>query len=396
MRFVLRAMCAAALVGCSEVNTPIDSNRSALEPTNPIGWTPAPSGHDVLDPKSIPDRVEDALTQRFGRVEMPADAYSQSSEAVHPDITCAPDSWNGARCWVMDTPYRNSEPAYENPAFLFAANDTSWLTPSEVRNPIIPYPGSSGYNSDPDHAFDPATRRIVQVYRVVKDSYNEIMMMSTGDARTWTTPSIAFKERNHDAISPSLVLEPDRTAKLWYVSAGPDGCNATTTSVQLRVAAPDADSRYEHSSWSAPVGVDMSIPGYVVWHFDIIAVPAGGGYLALIAAFAKGTTCANSDVWLASSADGLSWRTYSMPVFWRGMKAAKQRAISTWYRGTLRYDARTDSLDLWPSAMSKGTWGVYHATVKLSDVLGLLRASVPTDYKPSFTLTNKSLVMPMP
>lgn len=392
MRFVLRAMCAVALAGCSDVNTPIVSNRTALDPTNP---NPDPISHNGIDPRSIADRVENMFTQRLGKVVMPPDAYSQSSEAVHPDITCAPDAWNGARCWLMYTPYRNSQPSYENPAFLLATTDTSWVTPPEVHNPIVPYPGSSGYNSDPDQAFDATTRRIVQVYRVVADTYNEIKMISTADARTWTTPSIAFKEKNHDAISPSLVLESDRTAKLWYVRAGAEGCNATTTSVQLRVASPDADSRYEHSGWSAPADVNMSIPGYVVWHFDVIELPENGGYLALIAAFPRGSNCANSDVWLASSPDGLVWRSYPMPVFWRGMKAAKDRGISTWYRGTLRYDARTDSLDLWPSAMSRGAWGVFHATVKLSDALGLLRASVLTDYRPALSPSTKS-AMPMP
>ncbi|HTE46327.1 MAG TPA: hypothetical protein VK636_13830, partial [Gemmatimonadaceae bacterium] len=48
------------------------------------------------------------------------------------------------------------------------------------------------------------------------------------------------------------------------------------------------------------------------------------------------------------------------------------------------------------TAMSNGTWGVYHSTVKLTDVLGLLRASVPSDYKPTLTRSSLQLTMPMP
>ncbi|MEP6492904.1 MAG: hypothetical protein ABJF01_09525 [bacterium] len=394
MRLVLRAMCAAALVGCSDVHAPVETNRVSLEP-GPIGRSPDPTDHTGIDPRPLTDRIEELVVRSLGRVSLPADAYSLSSEAVHPDMACAPSTWSGARCWLMYTPYKNSESSYENPAFLLADSDTSWTTPPGVRNPIIPYPGASGYNSDPDHAFDPTTRRIVQVYRVVENDFNKIMMMSTGDAHTWTPPVVAFKERNHDAISPSLIIEEDRTAKIWYVRAGTDGCNATSSSVQLRVASPDSDSRYEHANWSTPTNVTMSIPGFVVWHLDIIELP-DGGYLALIAAFARGMNCASSDVWLASSSDGVSWRTYAAPIFWRGMNAAKQRSISTWYRGTLRYDARTDSLDVWPSAMSKGTWGVYHASLKLSEVLGLLRSSVAADYRPSTNLSSVRLTMPMP
>src|SRR6185436_3119794 len=114
------------------------------------------------------------------------------------------------------------------------------------------YPGPSGYNSDPDHAFDPVTHRMVQVYRVVADSFNKIMMMSTENARTWTTPTVAFVERNHDAVSPTLVIEDDRTAKLWYVRAGARGCDAASSSILMRAATPDVNARYERSTWSSP------------------------------------------------------------------------------------------------------------------------------------------------
>jgi hypothetical protein len=285
----------------------------------------------------------------------------------------------GARCWLLYTPYKNSNPLFENPAFLLASDDTVWNTPPEIRNPLIPYPGPSGYNSDPDHAFDPASRRMVQVYRVVADSFNKIMIMSTADAKRWTSPRVAFIEKNHDAVSPALIIEPDRAAKLWYVRSGARGCDALTSSVQMRTASPDGESSYERADWSAPTEVDLSIPGYVIWHLDMLEVGPGKGYLAMIAAYPRGWNCANSDIWLASSEDGIKWQTYAVPVLWRSMAAAKDRFISTWYRGTMRYDPATDILDMWPSAMVRTTWNVYHLTVKLSDALGLLRQAQPTD-----------------
>jgi hypothetical protein len=118
---------------------------------------------------------------------------------------------------------------------------------------------------------------------------------------------------------------------------------------------------------------------YIVWHLDMLELGPGKGYLAMIAAYPKGWNCANSDIWLASSPDGIKWQTYAVPVLWRTMSAAKDRFISTWYRGTMRYDVATDTLDLWPSAMAKSTWNVYHLTVKLSDALALLAQAQPTD-----------------
>jgi hypothetical protein len=397
MRLVFRAMCAVALAGCSDAKPPVETKPLPFAVTNPLDSHPAPTdAHTGIDPRPIADRLDALFGARLSKVNIPADGVSQASDAVHPDMACPPDSWNGARCWLMYTPYKNSDPSLENPAVLYAASDTTWMTPIGVKNPIIAYPGSTGYNSDPDHAFDPVTRRMVQVYRVVADTFNKIMIMSTANAQQWTIPALAFREKNHDAVSPALIIEPDRTAKLWYVRAGVEGCAAASSSVQLRSAVPDADSRYERSTWSAPTPVSLAIPGYVVWHLDVIEIAPDVGYLALIAAYPRGTNCATSDLWLASSSDGLTWRSYPMPILWRSMPTAKQRTLSTWYRGTLRYNRATDSLDLWPSALSKTTWNVYHARVKLADILGLLDAVTPGDFKPSLATAANAIPLRMP
>jgi hypothetical protein len=380
MRFVYRVGCAVALVACADSQNPtVPVSSRPLRPTD----TPLAPGstNTQFDPRSVPDRIEELVGQRLAKVSIPPDGFSLSSDAVHPDIACPPNVWSGARCWLMYTPYKNSDSGYENPALLSASNDTTWSTPAEIKNPIVPYPGFQKYNSDPDHAFDPVTGRMVQIYRVVADTFNKIMIMSTADAKQWTPATIAFKERNHDAVSPSLIIESNRQAKIWYVRTGTDGCSSASSSVQLRVAMPDSDSRYERSEWSAPTAVNLALPGYVVWHLDITSLPNNGGYMALVVGYAKGLTCGASELWLATSSDGIAWRSYPMPIMWRTMKLAKKRAISTWYRGTLRYDAATDSLHIWPSALSGTNWTVYHTAVKLSDILGLLQVAQPADLR---------------
>jgi hypothetical protein len=160
---------------------------------------------------------------------------------------------------------------------------------------------------------------------------------------------------------------------------------------------PDSNSRYERADWSAPTPVKLSVPGFVVWHLDVVSLPNDAGYIALVVAYAKGLTCGASELWLATSPDGVAWRSYSMPVLWRTMKLAKKRTITTWYRGTLRYDAVTDSLHLWPSALTGPTWTVYHTAVKLSELLGLLQVSQPADFRNSlFSLKGSSPAMSMP
>jgi hypothetical protein len=192
MLFVFRAMCAVALAGCADVKTPVETKSPTLSPADPSGRTPD-NPKQTIDSRSIGDRIEALYGGHIARVTIPADGFSQFADAVHPDVACHPDNWNNVRCWAMYTPYKNSDPSNENPAFLLAASDTNWVTPPQVRNPLIPYPGIQSYNSDPDHAFDPVTGRLVQVYRVVADTFNKIMIMSTGDAKQWTTPAMAFR-----------------------------------------------------------------------------------------------------------------------------------------------------------------------------------------------------------
>lgn len=386
-------MCSAALVACSESKAPTDPSPRKSSPSLPNDRRPTPLP-TIFDGRPISVQLEELVTRRFSKVTLPPDAFSLSPDAVHPDIAC-PSEWNGSHCWLLYTPYKNSDPSYENPAFLLAGNDSTWVTPPEVRNPIISFPGLGKYNSDPDHAFDPVSGRLVQVYRVVTATSNDIMVMSTATAKQWSQPVVAFSEPKHDAVSPALVIKPNRLARMWYVRSGASGCQTVASTVRLRTAQLSLLDYFENAKWSDPVAVGMSIPGYVIWHIDVEDLPRGG-YLAFIAAYPVGTSCSNSDLWLATSADGLTWRSFAIPVLWRGMGIARRRSISTWYRGTVRYDARGDTLHLWPSALSGTIWSVYHVAVPLQKTLQLLEAAQPSDMSNLRKVPPRPTTIPMP
>jgi hypothetical protein len=254
-----------------------------------------------------------------------------------------------------------------------------WSAPAGVTNPVIPWPGGRDYNSDPDQVFDPATGRLVTFYRKVDGQYNNILMTSTADGRQWSRPTLVFREANHDAVSPSIVLDADHTARLWYVRSGV-GCTSAQTSVRLRTARLAQAQALENANWSAPVDVQLAQPGFAIWHMDVAAIPEWGGYLALLASHAAGNDCASDDLWLAMSADGVRWQVFPVPVLWRRMAAAQRLGIRTWYRGTLRYDAASDSLHIWPSALTvNNRWVVYHTAVRFTDLVRLLLAATPAD-----------------
>lgn len=371
-----------ALTACADRSAPTEISHAPPKigaTTPPDTPTPDSSTSNQLDPASVPALLEVMFKGRVAKVQVPADNFSHSPDAVHPDIACPGDGWNVARCWLLYTPYLGGDNTYENPSFLFAATDSTWATPLAITNPLIPYPGIGQYNSDPDHAFDAGSQRLVQIYRVVANGFNNIMIMSTRDARQWTTPRTAFRELNHDAVSPSLVIGDDRTASMWYVRSGPEGCSARESHVVLRTARPDANDRFDQSVWSDALPTDLKIPSYVPWHLDVAPLPNGRGYVAFVAAFPVGGACGMSDLWLATSRDGTHWHTGAVPLLWRGMQVARERNMSTWYRGTIRYNAATDTLDLWPSALAGTTWSIYHTSVKLHQVLAMLDAASPDD-----------------
>ncbi len=350
-----------------------DSLPSDHGPMLPTDTATPPDAHPVLT------RLEALMFASLSNIAVPADAYSHEADAVHPDVACAPRPWNGARCWVAYTPYYGGNSMWENPSFLTERSDTSWALPSGVANPVIPWPGGLRYNSDPDQLFDPATGRLVTYYREVDQTYNNIFAISTADARHWTEPRLVFREVNHNAVSPTVALDAGRTARMWYVQSG-SGCTSPQTHVAMRTAHPGAMQPLEEASWSDPITVRLAQPGFVVWHMDVIAMPEWGSYLALLASHAVGNDCASDDLWLAMSTDGVRWQVFPVPVLWRAMPSAQRLGIRTWYRGTLRYDAATDSLHLWPSALTlSNQWTIYHTAVKFTDLVRVLLAATPAD-----------------
>jgi hypothetical protein len=53
-------------------------------------------------------------------------------------------------------------------------------------------------------------------------------------------------------------------------------------------------------------------------------------------------------------------------------------------------------LDVWPSALSKTTWSVYHVSVNLTTTLSLLRVAQPTDRSAMMSQSIKAVAFPMP
>src|SRR6185312_7486829 len=156
-------------------------------PDDPLeSWTtlPLPNGQPVL--LSVP-------------------TYENTGQAVHPDVLLFPQGWNGAHYWMAMTPYPGGSSYFENPSILVSEDGLALSVPAGVSNPIVPQPGVTSYNSDPDLVYDATQQELVMSYRLVQRGWNRIEIKTTRDGVHWSEPREAFAEPNHSAVSQSIV-----------------------------------------------------------------------------------------------------------------------------------------------------------------------------------------------
>jgi hypothetical protein len=124
---------------------------------------------------------------------------------------------------------------------------------------------------------------------------------------------------------------------MWSVNSNV-GCTASTTTVELRRSTNGVD-------WSAPRTVSLSQPGYSVWHIEVQWVPSRQEYWALYNGKTAGS-CTTPALFLATSADGETWKTFPSPVLAHGVIREFEDIV---YRSTFAYDPSDDAISFWYS-----------------------------------------------
>jgi hypothetical protein len=331
---------------------------------------------DAFDGQIVDDALASPaslLTGGYPR-EFTVPTYERSGQSVHPDVVLFPERWHQARLWLSLTPYPGSDSKFENPSILQnRVGGFTFAPPPGVVNPLVPAIPDSGYNSDPDLVHDVAVDRLVMTYRAVLGGKNSIRMIESGDGRDWSEPVVAVEEPNHGAVSPTVVpgagMNP---AMMWYVDAGTAGCRTNSSTVVARRAVGGGRS-LTSAAWEAPIVTDLRQSGYVIWHIKVRYVEALRLYLALYVAFpADGRACGSDDMFLATSADGVHWRTFVGPFM---RHEALPWTAGALYRGTFVYHANRDVLSIWFSAYgSDSRWRLGFVDYRLGPLLADLGA----------------------
>jgi hypothetical protein len=276
--------------------------------------------------------------------------YEGSRETVHPDFARTPDDWGAYTQHLALTPYPNGASQLENPSVFVSRSGLRWFLQAGVINPLVT-PGADGYLSDPDIVYHPQLRELWMYYRRV-DSRNSVFLVRSKNGSDWSAPVSVVSAANHMLVSPSVVRRDEKTWLMWSVNGGVKGCGDVTSSVQLRRSA-------DGLKWGPPITVSLSNNDLTPWHLDVQWVPSLNQYWALYPAKRAGS-CATQSLFLATSADGVTWTTYPTPVLVAGEIPELKDIV---YRSTFEYDASTDEIRFWFSGANLGATAYNWRTV---------------------------------
>ncbi len=261
--------------------------------------------------------------------------YDGSGQTVHPDyVATTKPAWTYANEYLFITPYPNGNATFENPSIFERLDPLQWRVPSSLTNPIVAPP--EGYYSDPDAVYVAERNELWLYFRQVTDQ-NIIRLTTSGDGVHWSAPVAVARAPNHQIISPSVVRRGPNEWFMWAVN-GNVGCTGATASVELRRSVNGTE-------WSKAETVELTQSGVSPWHIDVEWIPSRAEFWALYNAKTAGS-CTTGAVYLATSTDGLHWRTHASPVLARGAIPELQDVV---YRSTFAYDPVSDAVTLWYS-----------------------------------------------
>jgi hypothetical protein len=280
-----------------------------------------------VDPNALPNRVP------LRAIDLTT--YDGSGQVVHPDIAWPTPESSDQRPWLAITPYPWGNSNYENPSVFTGRGVDTWTVPDGVANPIAS--PSRGYLSDPDILWVAEERELWLYYRHV-DGGNEILVSKSTEGLQWTAPQVVVRVPSHQAVSPTVVRRSATDWLMWTVNAGALGCTSSSTTVELRRSA-------DGLAWTSPRTVTLTQPGVYPWHLEVQWLPSRQEFWALYNGKLAGS-CTTDALYLATSADGVTWKTYASPILRRG---AIPELADIVYRATFSYDPQRDVVSLWHS-----------------------------------------------
>ncbi|MGH9182113.1 MAG: hypothetical protein ACRDY5_10410, partial [Acidimicrobiales bacterium] len=321
-----------------------------------LGATPGPSTAIAAIPglspavfDAIAESLEDLPPGEIRMLQVPT--YDGSGQVVHPDYLRTPAGVLPRYQHLAITPYPLGDATRENPSVFVGRRPGLWTLDPGAPNPVAT--PAAGYRSDPDLLYEPVTRELWLYYRQAT-ARNTIFLVRSADGIVWSDPVPVAVVPSHELVSPAVVRRAPGDWWMWSVNAGPAGCAATTTTLEVRRST-------DGLAWSAPQTAELPQPGLYPWHVDVQWIPGRQEFWAIYNA-KTGGGCTTPAVFLATSRDGIRWRVAERPVIVKGRIPEFADIV---YRSSLFYDPVTDAITFWYSGARYSTSGyVWSAAVE--------------------------------
>jgi hypothetical protein len=300
--------------------------------------------------------------------------YDGSGQTVHPDYAAPPRPWPTVKHYLAITPYPASNNKKENPTLYTGSDGVAWKNASGAPNPLV-FP-AVGYLSDPDIVYARARNELYVYYRQSSD-LDLIYLIRSVDGRQWSKPAQVAAGPANTILSPAVVRRASGDWLMWTVN--PDsGCRGPGASVELRRSA-------DGITWSKAEPVAMGTPrGLSAWHIDVQWIHSRREFWALVPVKTAGG-CATRQLYVATSPDGVTWRTLPSPLLTAG---AIREFSDVVYRSTFSYDVASDDVTFWFSGarMEKSgafTWSSAVQRRARAEVFDALQSLTARSLKPA-------------
>jgi hypothetical protein len=250
---------------------------------------------------------------RWCTVPVPA-GYPRQSQ-THPCIVYSPGGWNNYTHWLATTPYPDGDIRYENPC-IYKTNvqqDTFIFSPIK-QNPIVPFPGSKAFNSDPELFFHKN-----KLFCIVRENDNdrylqEIKLLYSSNGEDWSNPFTicSNNDPNRHLLSPSYIKAGNKHRIYFLNGDAGIGKHGICTGIELfeseHLDTPDfkllSKGRFTNSK---DTGIEP-------WHFGLFS-DKELLYMVLCARNKNKKTFRNPmETYLAVSEDEVNFKIFPRPL----------------------------------------------------------------------------------
>lgn len=242
--------------------------------------------------------------------------YDGYNQPMHPDVLYINNGFHGFKYWMAYTSYPYSMGSYENPCIAASNDGINWAAPKGLKNPIVLPPSDvnkGGHYSDTDIVYDNGNLVVYFVYNKIKVlGPSKFYRSISKNGINWTKPELIYQCNNPVSGYSPAVIRDEAAYKMWYISEG---------NIMSYVTSKDS------KNWSLPVRCNISIPGWVIWHLDVIKTNIG--YEGLLVALDK--EAGNRALFYIDSSNGLKWYSSALPVIYPSLNGWDSADI---YRST--------------------------------------------------------------